>query len=154
MKCTHRFIRKYLHTINEEEPERIFTTSRICMPHRCIHDEKLQTPEERKLLLRLHDEVIVLKNEIQGKYKMAPYTPPNTHYSQLDVSAYSEEDIFKFIGQGGKRFYWLTKFLDLAYLWYDKKRRVIEIWGPFESLQNFQSHHVIECELDFACNKT
>lgn len=110
--------------------------------------------KKEKLLLRLYDEVIVLKNETQGKYKMAPYTPPNTHYSQLDVSAYSEEDIFKFIGQGGKRFYWLTKFLDLAYLWYDKKRRVIEIWGPFESLQNFQSHHVIECELDFACNKT
>jgi len=35
---------------------------------------------------------------------MAPYTPPNTHYSQMDVSAYSEEEMFKFVGRNGKRF--------------------------------------------------
>ena len=55
----------------------------------------------------------VLKSDVRLKRKMAPYTPPNTHYSQLDVSAYSEDDVFKFIGKGGKKFYWLTKFLDL-----------------------------------------
>ena len=84
---------------------------------------------------------------------MAPYTPPNTHYSQMDVSMYSEDDLYKFIGKGGKKFYWLTRFLDLSYLWYDNDRKVIEIWGPYESLQNFQAHHVIECELDLSCNK-
>lgn len=85
--------------------------------------------------------------------KMAPYTPPNTHYSQMDVSEYSEDDIYKFIGKNGKRFYWLTKFLDLSYIWYDKDRKVIELWGPYSSLQNFQAHHVIGCELDYCCGR-
>ena len=84
---------------------------------------------------------------------MAPYRPPNTHYSELDVSSYEQDDIFNFIGKSGKRFYWLTRFLELSYLWYDKNRRVIEIWGPYESLQNFQAHHIIECELELSCNK-
>jgi len=84
---------------------------------------------------------------------MAPYRPPNTHYSELDVSSYEQDDIFNFIGKSGKRFYWLTRFLELSYLWYDKNRRVIEIWGPYESLQNFQAHHIIECELNLSCNK-
>ncbi|MBT6183477.1 MAG: hypothetical protein HOI07_01850 [Betaproteobacteria bacterium] len=85
--------------------------------------------------------------------EMAPYAPPVTHYSQFDVSTYDEEDIFKFVGKGGKKFYWLTKYLDLSYLWYDKKRKVIEMWGPFSSLQNFQAHHILECELDLSCKK-
>jgi hypothetical protein len=84
---------------------------------------------------------------------MAPYSPPNTHYSQFDVSSYDENDIFKFVGRGGKKFYWLTKYLELTYLWYDKNRKVIEIWGPFSSLQNFQAHHILECELDLSCKK-
>ncbi len=84
---------------------------------------------------------------------MAPYTPPNTHYSEVDISKYEQDDIFKFIGKSGKRFYWLTKFLNLSYLWYDKNREVIEVWGPYESLQNFQAHHIIQCELDLSCNK-
>ena len=84
---------------------------------------------------------------------MAPYKPPNTHYSQLDVSSYSEEELFKFVGKNGKRFYWLTKFLDLSYIWYDKKRRVIELWGPYSSLQNFQARHIVECELNFSAGR-
>ena len=55
---------------------------------------------------------------------MAPYNPPSTHYSQFDVSQYIEDDIFKFIGKNGKKFYWLTRYLELSYMWYDKKRKV------------------------------
>lgn len=84
---------------------------------------------------------------------MAPYDPPNTHYSQMDVSGYTEDELYAFIGKGGKRFYWLTRFLDLSYMWYDKKRKVIELWGPFSSLQNFQAHHVVECELNLSCGR-
>jgi len=84
---------------------------------------------------------------------MAPYNPPNAHYSQMDVSMYDEDDIFKFIGKSGKKFYWLTRYLELPYMWYDKERKVIELWGPYESLQNFQAHHILECELDLSCNK-
>ena len=80
---------------------------------------------------------------------MAPYTPPVAHYSQMDVSMYDEGQLFAFIGKTGKRFYWLTQKLGLDYLWYDKKRKVIEIWGPLYTHQNQQSAHLIQCELDF-----
>ncbi len=80
---------------------------------------------------------------------MAPYQPPNSHYSQMDVSDYDEDHIFSVIGKTGKRFYWLTRLLGVDYLWYDKERRVIEIWGPYYAHQNKQSEHVIRCELDF-----
>lgn len=80
---------------------------------------------------------------------MAPYQPPNAHYSQMDVSEYNEDQIFSFIGKTGKKFYWLTQKLGLDYLWYDKERQVIEIWGPLYTHQNQQSAHVIRCELDF-----
>ena len=80
---------------------------------------------------------------------MAPYTPPTTHYSQMDVSEYDEDQVFAFVGKTGTRFYWLTKKLGLDYLWYDKERKVIEIWGPYYTHLNQQSAHVIRCELDY-----
>jgi hypothetical protein len=80
---------------------------------------------------------------------MAPYTPPNAHYSQLDVSMYDEDSIFAFIGRTGKKFYWLTQKLGLDYLWYNKERKIIEIWGPYYTHVNAQSAHIIRCELDF-----
>ena len=80
---------------------------------------------------------------------MAPYTPPTAHYSQMDGSEYTEDQIFAFIGKTGKKFYWLTQKLGLDYLWYDKERKVIEIWGPYFTHVNQQSAHVIRCELDY-----
>ncbi len=79
---------------------------------------------------------------------MAPYKPPNSHYSQMDVSSYTEEQVFAFIGRTGKRFYWLTQKLGLDYLWYNRERKVIEIWGPYYTHQDQQSAHLIRCELD------
>jgi hypothetical protein len=80
---------------------------------------------------------------------MAPYEPPVAHYSEMDVSEFDEEHIFAFIGKSGKRFYWLTRFLELDYLWYNRQRKVIEIWGPYYTHLDKQSEHVIRCELDF-----
>ena len=51
---------------------------------------------------------------------MPPYTPPSTHYSQMDVSEYDEDHVFAFVGKTGKKFYWLTRTLGLDYLWYDR----------------------------------
>ena len=67
---------------------------------------------------------------------MTPYHPPNAHYSQMDVSEYDQDKVFSFIGKTGKKFYWLTKKLELDYLWYDKERKVIEIWGPYHTHMN------------------
>jgi hypothetical protein len=84
---------------------------------------------------------------------MAPYSPPIAHYSEMDVSEYTENEMYKFIGRGGKRFYWLTNYLELSYIWYDKDRKVIELWGPFHAMENSQAHQVIKCELDLSCGK-
>ena len=80
---------------------------------------------------------------------MAPYTPPNAHYSQMDVSEYDEDRLFSFIGKTGKKFYWLTHRLELDYMWYDKKRKVIELWGPYHIHVNHQAERVIRCELEY-----
>jgi len=79
---------------------------------------------------------------------MAPYNPPIDHYSELDVSWASDEDIYNFIGLKGRRFYWLSRFLGLSYLWFDEKRKVSEIWGPYYVHENQQSAHVISAELE------
>lgn len=89
------------------------------------------------------------RRHLKLRETMAPYTPPNAHYSQMDVSEYTEDQIFAFIGKTGKKFYWLTQKLGLDYLWYDKERKVIEIWGPYFTHMNQQSAHVIRCELDY-----
>ena len=66
---------------------------------------------------------------------MAPYDPPvNAHYTELDVSNYPEDFMWKAIGKEGKNFYDLTDWLKLKYLWYDENRKVVEIWGPYKSL--------------------
>lgn len=79
---------------------------------------------------------------------MPTYDPPISHYSEMDVSEYNEECVFAFIGKNGKRFYWLTHFLELDYIWYDKYRKVIELWGPYHTHMNKQSEHVIRCEIE------
>jgi len=78
---------------------------------------------------------------------MPPYAPPSAHYSQMDVSDVAVSDVFAFIGRGG-RFYYLTRALQLDYLWFDPQRRVIEIWGAPRVHENHQSEHVIRCELE------
>ena len=67
---------------------------------------------------------------------MAPYDPPIAHYSQLDVSQYTDEQILSVIGKGGKGFYKLTTQLGLNYLWWDKERKVVELWGSFGALSS------------------
>lgn len=79
---------------------------------------------------------------------MPTYDPPASHYSQMDVSHVDEDTMFKFIGRDGRRFKFLTRSLSLDYLWYDKERRCIEIWGPFFTHENRQSALVIEAELE------
>ncbi|QIG59654.1 hypothetical protein [Dishui Lake phycodnavirus 3] len=85
---------------------------------------------------------------------MAPYNPPVSHYAQVDVSDYDEDLIFSFIGKNGRRFYWLTRYLDLEYMWYDKDRKVIEVWGSYETLLFGQVKNIIRCELDIFIPKS
>jgi len=79
---------------------------------------------------------------------MAPYNPPVSHYTELDVSDYDEDFMFSFVGKGGKRHYWLTRMIGVDYLWYDHKRKVIEIWGPFNVLKTRQAQELLKSELE------
>ena len=63
---------------------------------------------------------------------MAPYEQQNSHYTQLNVPDIDEDTMFEFIGNSGHRFYKLTRDLKLKYLWYDKGRKAIEVWGSYE----------------------
>ena len=67
---------------------------------------------------------------------MAPYQPPIAHYSQLDVSKYSDEHMLYCIGKAGNGFYHQTSKLGLNYLWWDKDGKVVELWGSFGALKN------------------
>ena len=79
---------------------------------------------------------------------MAPYNPPVSHYTELDVSTHDEEFMFAFVGKNGRRFYWLTRMLGLDYLWYDHERQIIEIWGPLNILQTRQAQELLKSELE------
>lgn len=79
---------------------------------------------------------------------MAPYNPPVSHYTELDVSGYDEDFLFAFVGKSGRRFYWLTRMLGLDYLWYDHTRQVIEIWGPLNILRTHQAQELLKSELE------
>lgn len=79
---------------------------------------------------------------------MAPYNPPVSHYTELDVAEYEEDFMFAFVGKGGRRHYWLTRMLGVDYLWYDHVRKVIEIWGPFNVLRTRQAQELLMSELE------
>lgn len=76
------------------------------------------------------------------------YDPPISHYSEMDVSEYDADALFKFIGKGGRKFYYITRVLGLDFLWFDRDRKKIEIWGPYHVHQNRQSEHLIRAEID------
>lgn len=79
---------------------------------------------------------------------MAPYNPPVSHYTELSVSDYDDDFMFAFVGRGGRRHYWLTRMIGVDYLWYDHKRKVIEIWGPFNVLKTRQAQELLKSELE------
>jgi len=70
----------------------------------------------------------------------------------MDVSDVTDEEMYAFMGRGGKKHYWLTRLLSLNYLWYCSKKRCLEIWGPYFVHENKQSQHVLRCELDHFLN--
>ena len=59
---------------------------------------------------------------------MPPYSPPNTHYCEINAFN-SQSDNFKIIGPGGNNFKRLTSKLKIDYLWWNIERNVFEIWG-------------------------
>ena len=78
---------------------------------------------------------------------MAPYNPPSAHYAHLNVSLYSPDMIKSYIGKKGEHFYNLTARLKVRYIWYNMEKKIIEIWGPYESFRDNKPVDVIYNEL-------
>ena len=79
---------------------------------------------------------------------MAPYNPPNAHYAHLNVCKYSSDMIKSYIGKKGEHFYYLTARLKVRYIWYNIEKKIIEIWGPYESFRDIKPVDVIYNELE------
>jgi hypothetical protein len=79
---------------------------------------------------------------------MAPYKPPSAHYAHVRVDLYDDDVVLKFMGSRGWRFYDLTSQLKMYYIWWNKKLRIIEIWGPYLSFKNNNPVEVIHGALD------
>ena len=65
---------------------------------------------------------------------MAPYRPPNTHYTQINLNEYSEDELKVIEGYKGQNLYKLTKEYNLKYIWHNRKTNVLELWGTYDVL--------------------
>lgn len=63
------------------------------------------------------------------------YNPPlNTHYTQIDTSPVSDDIMRISIGQGGRVFKAITHQANVNYIWFNKEKKYIELWGPEQNL--------------------
>ena len=63
------------------------------------------------------------------------YTPPNNcHYTQLNTAGVSDEIMKISIGRNGKVFKAITRQSNTQYIWYNKEKHFVEIWGPEQNL--------------------
>lgn len=63
------------------------------------------------------------------------YNPPlNVHYTQIDTSPVSDDIMRISIGQGGRVFKAITHQANVNYIWFNKEKKYIELWGPEQNL--------------------
>ena len=79
---------------------------------------------------------------------MAPYNPPDSHYAHLKVDLYDELLVQKYMGKRGQHFYDLTTKLGMRYIWYNKEKKIIEVWGPYNSFKDNNPIDVIHQDLE------
>jgi len=79
---------------------------------------------------------------------MAPYHPPSAHYAHLKVDLYDDDMLDSFMGKHGRRFYDLTRILNVYYIWWNKASKIIEVWGPYESFRDNKPIDFIHDSLD------
>lgn len=63
------------------------------------------------------------------------YNPPNTHYTQIQCSV-KPKNIGQLVGVNGKAFIAITRCARVDYIWINKERNIIEIWGPKKNFDN------------------
>jgi hypothetical protein len=78
---------------------------------------------------------------------MAPYNPPinSNGYLEVELNGINSEFMFKMIGKNGRNFYDITDYLGIDYLWYDKDRNILELWGNIKSDTRLKMNNIISC---------
>ena len=66
-------------------------------------------------------------------YTPGEYNPPIAHYSQISVPDFVQVGLL--VGKNGRHFKSLTYNSGCKYIWYDKERKVVELWGSPNSLE-------------------
>ena len=66
---------------------------------------------------------------------MPEYNPPIAHYCHVSVPDVPESTMLKLIGKGGYFFKKITADCDANYIWWNKEKNIIEIWGKFKCLE-------------------
>ena len=61
-------------------------------------------------------------------YSPGVYNPPNSFYTQLDITL-NDSEICQLIGKNGCNFKFLTRVSNSQYIWWNKSKNIIEIWG-------------------------
>lgn len=65
---------------------------------------------------------------------MPGYEEQNTHYRHIRLNEQEENNIWRIMGKEGKVFKAITNRSRCKYIWYNKEKGVIEIWGPYDTL--------------------
>ena len=75
---------------------------------------------------------------------MPVYNPPIAHYCHVSVAHMNIESILKAIGKQGFFFKKITWDCNANYIWWNKEKNVIEIWGSYHCMKtsklNVQYH--------------
>ena len=61
-------------------------------------------------------------------YSPGVYNPPNCFYTQIAILL-NESEMRQLVGNNGCNFKYLTRTLDIQYIWWNKSSNVIEVWG-------------------------
>jgi hypothetical protein len=70
------------------------------------------------------------------QFDHSPAAPPyNSFYTELDVTGMSKDACARMIGTGGCHFNYLTEKHDCLYIWLNRGRSKVEIWGEYSSMQ-------------------
>lgn len=79
------------------------------------------------------------------------YNPPIAHYSQVNVPNYIQVGLL--VGKNGRHFKSITYESGCKYIWYDKERNVVELWGTPKSINTAED--ILRHRFDsFKPNKT
>jgi len=74
---------------------------------------------------------------VQNTHVPGVYNPPlNAHYTQISTEPVSEDAMRISIGQNGKVFKAITHQAKVNYIWFNKEKKYVEIWGPEQNLQD------------------